>query len=118
MGLLGMWGTSARPGLGPTGCFVLSPIILVLRPTWEDMIIAYSTIPGYASLRWAQARGIDSFNKYFQGPSTWHLVRTESSGSFYDPRTRYRAGMLALSNCLFALVYLTKHSGGFVEDDQ
>ena len=21
------------------------------RPTWEDMIIAYSTIPGYASLR-------------------------------------------------------------------
>ena len=21
------------------------------RPTWEDMIIAYSTIPGYASMR-------------------------------------------------------------------
>ena len=21
------------------------------RPTWEDMIIAYSTIPGYASIR-------------------------------------------------------------------
>ena len=109
MGSLGMWGTSARPGWGPSCCFVLSPIILVLRPTWEDMIIAYSTIPGYASLRWAQARGIDSFNNYFQGPSTWHLVRTESSGSFYDPRTRYRAGMLASSNCWLALIYLTKH---------
>merc|ERR1711963_951111 len=48
MGSLGMWGTSARPGWGPTGCFA---IILILRPTWEDMIIAYSTIPGYASLR-------------------------------------------------------------------
>ena len=118
MGSLGMWGTSARPGWGPSCCFVLSTIILVLRPTWEDMIIAYSTIPGYASLRWAQARGIDSFNKYSQGPSTWHLVRTESSGSFYDPRTRYRAGMLASSNCLFAQIYLTKNSGGFAEDDQ
>ena len=118
MGSLGMWGTSARPGWGPSGCYVLSTIILILRPTWEDMIIAYSTIPGYASLRWVHARKFDSSNKYFQGPSTWHLVRTESSGSFYDPRTRYRAGMLASANCLFAQIYFTKHSGGSVEDDQ
>jgi len=24
---------------------------LVFRPTWEDMIIAYSSLPGYASVR-------------------------------------------------------------------
>ena len=26
-------------------------VTTIYRPTWEDMIIAYSTIPGYASLR-------------------------------------------------------------------
>ena len=99
MGLLGILVTSARPGWSPTCCLIFLPFILIFRPTWEDMIIAYSTIPGYASLRCAHARGIDSFNKYSQGPSTWHLVRTESSGSFYDPCTRYRAGRLASANC-------------------
>ena len=83
------------------------------------MIIAYSTIPGYASLRWAHASESASSIKYFQGPSTWHLVRTESSGSFYDPRTRYRAGMFASRlSVLFSSSDLTKYLGGSVEDDQ
>jgi hypothetical protein len=31
--------------------FKFGTLIDYNRPTWEDMIIAYSTIPGYASLR-------------------------------------------------------------------
>ena len=35
----------------PKQFYSLILISYILRPTWEDMIIAYSTIPGYASLR-------------------------------------------------------------------
>ena len=49
-GLQGILVTFA--GLGKSQQFVFPILILhCLRPTWEDMIIAYSTIPGYASLR-------------------------------------------------------------------
>ncbi len=31
--------------------FCYESAVLVFRPTWEDMIIAYSSLPGYASVR-------------------------------------------------------------------
>ena len=49
-GLQGILVTFAGLGKKPTSVFLIL-ILHCLRPTWEDMIIAYSTIPGYASLR-------------------------------------------------------------------
>ena len=50
-GIAGDIGDVCRARFEPTMFCILFLISHCLRPTWEDMIIAYSTIPGYASLR-------------------------------------------------------------------
>ena len=65
-----------------------------LRPTWEDMIIAYSTIPGYASLRWQkQVVNVPSIWIVIpKGPPTWHMVCAKPCGSVHDPLTWHGVG--------------------------